>query len=187
MKSARSAKSADQFVDPAVRSEQALADFGAPHPPEGLLPQLLQTPDFRPPAQVSRLIEDEPPSSMIHEPLRMALAEVPAGSRQSVSRSVGPEISPAQTSPPLQQPHRQLQDERLEQIPPELQTTPQPTLPRAMDESVSSAPIETVHRQDDPEVADAPEVQEIDLDQLAEDVLPLVKRILEIESERIPR
>ena len=45
-----------------------------------------------------------------------------------------------------------------------------------------------VQRQPDDVADEAPleeEIEELNLDQLAEDVFPLVKRILEIESERL--
>ena len=55
------------------------------------------------------------------------------------------------------------------------------------DQPFESPKVETVQRVDDPADEDADEVDEIDLDQLAEKVLPKVKRILEIESERLSR
>jgi hypothetical protein len=61
------------------------------------------------------------------------------------------------------------------------------TVPQTEDQPPEPGKVETVHRVDVPADEDELEVLEIDLDQLAEKVLPKVKRILEIESERLSR
>jgi hypothetical protein len=69
-----------------------------------------------------------------------------------------------------------------------LEPSQQPVVQREWeepDEEIVSRQM--VRRLGEPETESEPEEAGIDLDQLAEDVLPLVKRILEIESERLSK
>jgi hypothetical protein len=68
-----------------------------------------------------------------------------------------------------------------------LEPSGQPVVQGEWEEPEVTVSKQMVRRVDEPEVESEPEVTDIDLDQLAEDVLPLVKRILEIESERLSK
>jgi hypothetical protein len=155
--------------------------------PQAPLQNLLPSSDA-PPAPIlpkGRSPEPQPPSPSPIEPLSMALA-YPS--------------SPSQPSPKIGQLPQALPHEMTLSTP-QLLMGEQPLFPPEEDPDLGKFAIspfeedgidgeEIVTRQvdefDDVEADD--DVDEaMDLDQLAEDVLPLVKRILEIESERLSR
>jgi len=77
-------------------------------------------------------------------------------------------------------------EERSLELMPETERPEPVSIPRVEDQPSEPGKIETVRRIDEPAEEES-EIPEIDLDQLAEKVLPKVKRILEIESERLSR
>jgi hypothetical protein len=136
--------------------------------------------------------QDEVRPSPLIEPLALPMAyPIPPGQPQQ-----RPPIQPITPEQPLLQPPPA--ESQLLQPKPEGELLPQPT-PELEYEMPDLTPIpwdktsqidtkDTIRRViEEPEVVDddEPEPEEIDLEQLAEDVLPLVKRILEIESERL--
>jgi hypothetical protein len=130
--------------------------------------------------------QEESPSPTITEPLSMSLAF--PGSPGQPRTQTGPDTH--LSSAPLEEQKSQLPPD--EELPPqlssELEPSQQPVVQREWeepDEEIVSRQI--VRRLGEPETESEPEEASIDLDQLAEDVLPLVKRILEIESERLSR
>ncbi len=105
--------------------------------------------------------------------------------------------------PRIMQPAPQGAEKRAEKLPSQLEQQPKEQMPPASREpsitlpdssrqgltsSISVSGNKVVQRQPDETTSDDAPVEERapNLDQLAEDVLPLVKRILEIESERTP-
>jgi hypothetical protein len=113
----------------------------------------------------------------------MALVHVPRPQQLPAAPYPEPERPPLSVAP--QQPEPQIREELpLEPPPPE---TIEPILPVSLDDDIEED--EVIRRAADDEEVDEPAElsEDIDLDQLAEDVLPLVKRILEIESERLSK
>jgi len=125
--------------------------------------------------------EEAPP--LLTEPLSMSLAytrptDRPSPqSRQSLSRT------PAEIRPQIRQTQPQFESEAQTIKAPALKTTGAPIVQRIPDTPSETSPGETIRRIEEPEEGGEPDSP--DLDKLAEDVLPLVKRILEIEAERL--
>jgi len=117
------------------------------------------------------------------EPLPMSLAQMPQTERPSPASRQPFQSTTVETSPQVIQPRPQVVPESAPRATSAVQTTQTPTVQRLPDEPAVTSPVETVRRIEEPE--EGGELTSPDLDQLAEDVLPYVKRILEIEAERL--
>ena len=121
---------------------------------------------------------------LLTKPLPMSLAYTPRSSQSLPQAHLGSETSSAETS--AQQSSSQMKEEQLP--PPSQKEEPEEAIIQRLTEGDGGfSGSEVIRRQADEIDVDEPEEEEaeLDLDQLAEDVLPLVKRILEIESERL--
>jgi len=129
-------------------------------------------------------LEGEPGASQ-PEPLSMSLAYPSStGTRQMMPApqpTASLPLQSAQLPSMLETP-----EERSLELMPETERPEPVSIPRVEDQPSEPGKIETVRRIDEPAEEES-EIPEIDLDQLAEKVLPKVKRILEIESERLSR
>jgi len=173
----RSILSKDKYLSKpsTVEEPQEPHQIQLPGPEIESEPFQLQEPVFEP--------EFDTPS--VVEPLQMALAYAPR------TLQPAPSISPQPTAPtdkPTSLTWPPTEEELLEEIPQEPELEEAQIQPFEDDETDGE---EIVSRQIDEEIEEIEPTEdiddELDLDQLAEDVLPLVKRILEIESERLSR
>jgi hypothetical protein len=142
------------------------------------------------PDAIQRLAPPSPldvgPADSQPEPLSMSLAY--PRSPETGRMTTTPQLSAPQTLPPSQLPFPPGTPEELAlQLMPETEELEPSFVPQTEDQPPEPGKVETVQRVDVPADEDELEVLEIDLDQLAEKVLPKVKRILEIESERLSR
>ena len=122
------------------------------------------------------------------DPLSLSLAYPPApGIMQTMPKGQQPA---RQTFPALEAPLALLPpgnpEELSTQLQPEFEQSRPGMISSSEDKPTGTRKVETVRRVDEPS-DDEDETPEIDLDQIAEKVLPKVKRILEIESERLSR
>ncbi len=181
-KYSRTEKTAKLAEEPALQSEPSApsalpAEFAALERLYNTRPSAPKAPPSVPTQAGAQ--KSAPPLSQM--PIPMALAKIPR----------------------IMQPAPQGAEKRAEKLPSQLEQQPKEQLPPASREpsitlpdssrqgltsNISVSSNKVVQRQPDETTSDGAPVEERtpNLDQLAEDVLPLVKRILEIESERTP-
>jgi len=157
--------------EPLQTSLVGLESAPAPHKPKDSIAE----PDLAPPTQI--------------EPLPMSLAYTPRLPQSPSIISQPKELPPADARSLLAWPPV---EEELPLEPPIVEEAEEALVPSIEgdefgDEEIVSRQIDDDEDLVDEEIEPEEEIEDIDLDQLAEDVLPLVKRILEIESERLSR
>ncbi len=181
-KYSRAEKTAELAEEPALQSEPSApsalpAEFAALERLYSTRPSASEAPHSV--ATQASAQKSAPPLSQM--PVPMALAKTP--------RIVQP--APQSAEKQAEKQPSQLEQQPKEQLPP-ASREPSITLPDSSRQGLTSNVLvssnKVVQRQPDETTSDDAPVEERtpNLDQLAEDVLPLVKRILEIESERIP-
>ncbi len=181
-----------EIVKPTEEKTEPLLDFPSIAPPPAPQPpvsRFVEKASSAPTVQrqeIARPNLQKTAPALAQKPLEMALAKTPRIMQQPAEKQKQEELK-LPTKEELQLRESQKKEELLplkEGLRPKSDASKQ-----GLTSNISFSNQKVLQRQPDDDTSDAqplPEAAPQDLNQLAEDVLPFVKRILEIESERIP-